>query len=210
MELTNHAKGKLLKANLKVIKEQYMAGISTRELALRFGVGKSVIHKLLKKAGVPMRGKPAKLAETKGMMLVRVTALNKVRLHAFAHDLSLTDSASALISAGYNVLNPELPQNGNAAPCTTQHSELFVLEGIHREAQLNPSNDSLKQQLKDYEERKDSMLFKAPSNDSLRGKDGKTLLRDDLPIEDDPLKSKRDEWIRGMNDCKWPSRDEES
>ena len=137
----------------------YESGMTIKDLIPIVKLGRRSILSVLKKHGIEVKNRaPRKPPTKRAVVTIPLESHKLLSDYAETQGLFLIEAAEVLIRTGFNALNPpfpQTPQNGNATPCTTLHSELFVLEGPHREAQFNPSNDSLK------------------------GKDGKILLRDE-------------------------------
>lgn len=143
----------------------YESGMTIKDLIPIVKLGRRAIISVLKKHGITVKNRaPRKPPLKRAVITIPITSHKLLSDYAESQGLFLIEAAEVLIRTGFNALNPpspQTPQNGNATtkttatPCTTLHSTHFVLEGPHREAQFNPSNESL------------------------RGNDGKTLLRNE-------------------------------
>lgn len=132
----------------------YESGMTIKDLIPIVKLGRRSILSVLKKHGIPIKNRaPRKPPLRRIAVTIPLETHKLISDYAESQGLFLIEAAQVLIRAGFNALNPEIPQNpqsGNATtkttetPSTTLHSTHFTLEGVHREAQFNPSNDSLR------------------------------------------------------------------
>lgn len=132
----------------------YESGMTIKDLIPIVKLGRRSILSVLKKHGITVKNRaPRKPSLKRVVVTIPLESHKLLSDYAETQGLFLIEAVEVLIRTGFNALNPpspQTPQNGNAttktseAPCTTLHSTHFTLEGVHREAQFNPSNDSLR------------------------------------------------------------------
>lgn len=153
----------------------YESGMTIKDLIPIVKLGRRAIIGVLKKHGIEIKNRaPRKPSLKRAVITIPITSHKLLSDYAESQGLFLIEAAEVLIRTGFNALNPpspQNPQNGNATtktiatPCTTLHSTHFVLEGPHREAQFNPSNESLKSERDRELARLESLPFQQPSKE---------------------------------------------